>query len=162
MSETTTTNQPAVKSFRVACSKCNRIGKARGTDRREAARALWRNGWRNEGKTILCPDCMKAGLVTVPHDASIKIPRQVAICPICGEEVTVEIGEWTQSDDGTWVASDAGVHASCITEPDIIAEDYDEWLNGHFSMPYVDWLPVDQKVTRWINDHYRFDMDKKA
>lgn len=160
MSETTTTNQPAVKSFKVACSKCNRIGKARGADRREAARALWRDGWRNEGKAILCPDCMKAGIVTIPHNADIHVPPSVAVCPICGATIIVEIDEWSQLDDGSWVASN--VHPDCITAPAIDSKEWSGWFHQHWDMPYVHWLPLQKQIKSWINDHYRFDMEKEA
>lgn len=77
-------------------------------------------------------------------------------CPICGDKLTLEIEEWTEDYDG-WKASETGLTLSCATEPDITDDDYDEWLDGHFRMPYVDWMPVDAKVYAWLEDNYRFE-----
>lgn len=76
-------------------------------------------------------------------------------CPICGDKLTLEIDAWTEDYDGT-KADESGVHVSCVSEPDITDDDYEEWLDGHFQMPYVDWLPVDRKVYAWLEDNYRF------
>lgn len=76
-------------------------------------------------------------------------------CPICGEKITLEIDEWTSDYDG-WKASDAGVHTSCISEPDIMDDNYEAWMNHHFQYPYIDWLPVDRKIYDWLEDNYRF------
>lgn len=96
---------------------------------------------------------------TVAPDAPIKIPPSVAVCPICGEEVVIEIEEWEQLGDGSWAVTDGGVHVDCITEPDIDSDEWDEWHDGHWNMPYVDWLPVQMKVYRWLRRHYRFQVN---
>lgn len=76
-------------------------------------------------------------------------------CPICGDKLTLDIDAWTSDYDG-WKAEDSGVHVSCVSEPDITDDDYEDWFDGHYQMPYVDWLPVDQKVYDWLEDNYRF------
>lgn len=83
-----------------------------------------------------------------------EIPRNFR-CPICGDRLTIEIDEWTTDWDG-WKASDAGVHTSCNSEPDITDDNYSNWLDGHYAMPYVDWLPVDNAIYDWLEDNYRF------
>lgn len=96
---------------------------------------------------------------TVAPDATIKIPPTVAVCPKCGAEVVLELEAWEQLDDGTWAASDDGLHVNCITEPDIDSDDWEEWHDWHWDMPYVYWLPIQMKVYRWLRRHYRFQVD---
>src|SRR5258706_10176948 len=60
----------------------------------------------------------RAVMQTVSTDAFIKLPPELAVCPICGAEVVIEdIDEYEQNDDGTWQASESGLHINCITEP---------------------------------------------
>jgi hypothetical protein len=98
-------------------------------------------------------------MITLPMGEVPEVPDQFR-CPICGDKLTLQIDAWTEDYDGTKAAED-GVHVSCITEPDIGDPDlpddvYDKWLNVHFRMPYVDWLPVDRKIYAWLEDNYRF------
>jgi hypothetical protein len=76
-------------------------------------------------------------------------------CPICGNKLTLEISEWEQNDDGSWQAADS-LYISCVSEPDITDEDYEDWLDGHYQMPYVDWLPVQTRLYSWLEKNYRF------
>ena len=99
---------------------------------------------------------------TVATNTNIKIPLDVAICPICGADVYVDIDEWEQNEDGTWKVSDCGVHCNCTTEPAIATDEWEEWFYGHWSMPYVDWLPVDEKVRVWLIQNYRFDIKDES
>lgn len=99
---------------------------------------------------------MWMGIQTVAPDADIRIPASVAVCPICGSEVVVEIEAWEQNDDGSWQAGESGTYCNCITEPDMDGDEWEDWFRGHWSMPYVDWLPVDEKVKAWLDRHYRF------
>ena len=94
---------------------------------------------------------------TVRTDEIIKIPASVAVCPICGAEAVIEdMDEWEQEDDGSWSVSEGGLHLSCITEPDIDSREWRGWFSCHFSMPYVDWLPLQIKIHKWLNANYRF------
>lgn len=90
-------------------------------------------------------------------DASeIKLPEKF-ICPICSAKVVIDdIDEWEQNDDGTWQVSECGLHISCETEPQIGTPNWDGWIEFHFAMPYVDWLPIEEDVLRWINKNYRW------
>lgn len=100
---------------------------------------------------------------TITTDTEVSIPPTVKKCPICKASLTVEIDEWEQDDDGTWYASETGVHCSCSTEPDMFeGDDWEDWFDGHFSMPYVDWMPVDQFIYRWLKRNYRFEMREKV
>lgn len=92
-------------------------------------------------------------MIYFDSDNPPSIPLDVAKCPICGSEIKfVEINEY-ETETGKVV--DTGFHVGCITEPDFDDPDYDDWLNGHYSMPYVDWLPVEIIVYRWLSANYR-------
>jgi len=74
-------------------------------------------------------------------------------CPICGKKVYLTgVMEWG-ADDGEI----SGVEYDCETEPDIDSSDWEGWFNGHYSMPYVDWLPWETKMLEWLNKNYRYD-----
>ncbi len=80
-------------------------------------------------------------------------------CPICGAPVVVDdIDEWEENDDGTWQVSENGIQINCSTEPDIDSDDWDDWERKHWSMPYVEWLPLSMKVAKYVQENYRFEM----
>jgi len=99
--------------------------------------------------------------LVVPSDTVFRVPESVAVCPICGSTLWAQCdgwnGGWSATDDGLWVAD--SIDIDCEMEPDITDPDWHEWFDGHYSMPYVDWLPVDQVVRRWINRNFRFWME---
>jgi hypothetical protein len=95
-------------------------------------------------------------LTFLDHDKVPDIPLDVAKCPICGAQIVLEIDAWEQLDDGTWAAAEDGTHVSCTMEPDIDDDGWEDWFNGHYSMPYVDWMPVDTRVYKWLLTNYRF------
>lgn len=94
--------------------------------------------------------------------AVLDVPASVAVCPYCGGALRTGFSGWTQLGDGSWIAE--CLDMDCVTEPEL-AEDEDqsdqweEWLAQHTYMPYVYWLPVDLKVTKWVNANYRFKID---
>lgn len=95
----------------------------------------------------------------VAANAVIEIPTAIAICPICRAPLQpAEIDEWEESDDGTWQVSDSGVHIQCSTEPDMQSRDWWPWFRYHWQHPYMDWMPLEAKVTEWLQENYRFDM----
>jgi hypothetical protein len=93
---------------------------------------------------------------TVNSDEIIEVPAEIAVCPKCGGKLYVNLDAWTQDYDGTWKAEDP--HTECENEPDIDSDDWEEWLAWHYNMPYIDWLPVDFDVERWLKQNYRFDL----
>lgn len=103
------------------------------------------------------------GLTTVASNFVFTVPSEVAVCPYCGDRLMAQCEQWGQDDDGTWVAD--GLHLDCVSEPDLDDDDeaslekWNDWLDQHTYMPYVYWLPVDLKVTAWVNKHFRFKMD---
>lgn len=98
---------------------------------------------------------------TITIDTPIEVPTSLVVCPICQARVTVEIDEWEENDNGEWQAGECGVHVNCITEPDMDEDDsngWNDWFDGHWQQPYIDWLPVEDKVKEWLNKNYRFEM----
>lgn len=78
-----------------------------------------------------------------------QIPRYVAACPKCGASLIIEdIDEWCTDDDS--VATEAGLHFTCILMPEMDdSEHWNEWMNWHYDMPYVDWMPLQRPVYEW-------------
>jgi hypothetical protein len=87
----------------------------------------------------------------------LKIPAEVAVCPICGSSLYVNFDHWVQ-EGSEWLA--ASCNMDCETEPDIDSDEWNEWFAGHYSSPYVDWLPVEHEVLAWINKNYCFEIEE--
>ena len=72
------------------------------------------------------------------------------VCPICGEQIRIEeISAW-DAETGEILES----KVNCSTEPDMDSEYWQDWHNWHWAMPYVDWLPVEERVVKWLNSKY--------
>lgn len=95
-------------------------------------------------------------LITVPGDTTFYVPPDFARCPYCEGRLYACFRGWVLEDDGTWIGDE--VELECENEPDMETEEaaWDWWLETHSEMPYVYWLPVCQKVKRWVNSQYRF------
>lgn len=91
-------------------------------------------------------------------DTIMQVPPELAVCPICRRRLAiVEYAAWEQCDDGLYKAAE--VHPECEAQPDFESPEWGDWFAGHYSMPYVDWLPVCTRVLAWHQRHYRFDLD---
>ncbi len=87
------------------------------------------------------------------------IPPELFVCPICGANLVIEdIDEWEVE---TGRVTEGGFHINCSTEPDIDDETWGDWFNSHWSIPYVDWFPLQMKVYRWFDESYRVKQDDK-
>ena len=82
-----------------------------------------------------------------------EFPADVACCPICGAPVLV--GDFDEWETETGAVTECGFHIDCKNEPDEDDEEYDDWFNGHWSMPYVDWLPLQTRLYEWFTARYR-------
>ncbi len=92
----------------------------------------------------------------------IDVPESIAVCPYCGAALYVQFEEWEQLLDQSWQVSDTGAKAECESEPELATHEehvYDEWMKRHTYMPYVYWLPVEVKVTTWLQAKFRFAME---
>lgn len=91
---------------------------------------------------------------TINRSKLPEIPQEIAVCPICGEPIVIDdIDEW-ESETGR--VTECGLHINCVTEPDD-PNDHN-WWNWHYQMPYVDWLPVQQRVYQWFDQNFRIDV----
>lgn len=78
-----------------------------------------------------------------------------AKCPICGSKLLLDAGEGCEQDsNGEWIATE--IDLQCTSEPDIESQEWDDWHRWHYSMPYVDWLPLEQRVLRAVRLKYYF------
>ena len=81
----------------------------------------------------------------------LKVPAVIAVCPICGDCIYIDgVDEWYEEGNQMRIDPDMGVSLDCGSAPDIDDEDFDDFMRGHWSTPYIDWLPVQQKVTLWL------------
>ena len=76
------------------------------------------------------------------------IPRDVATCPICDADLF--FSEINETDCETGLPTQDGFHVGCTTEPEIDDDGWDEWHEWHYRTPYIDWLPVEAKVYKWL------------
>ena len=88
----------------------------------------------------------------------LKVPHVIAACPICGDVLYIdECSEWIE-DVNEQMRIDlecSSIHIDCVTAPDPDSEEWEEWFQGHWSMPYADWLPVEQRVKEWLAEELR-------
>jgi hypothetical protein len=85
----------------------------------------------------------------------IKVPADVAVCPICKAALfAVEITGCSRADDGTWFPDAIGL--DCETEPDFESDEYEGWYASHYGWPTVgsDWLPVHITVEGWMRNTF--------
>lgn len=110
---------------------------------------------------------------TIATGKTIQIPADVAVCPYCGAALVAQPTAWSERADKTWRVDESGIE--CTAEPELpnstkgrrnrlALEKWDEWFANHRAMPYVYWIPVDRKVTAWLNANFDFDLaaDKPA
>lgn len=90
--------------------------------------------------------------ILIPSDKTFKFKK---LCPYCKGDLTYTCNGWEEDDYGDWI-SDGSFDVECSTMPDIESEEWDEWMEQHSDMPYVNQLPVDNAVKRYINKKYRF------
>jgi hypothetical protein len=106
-------------------------------------------------------DALRQNLVPrklVPENHVFKMKQPV--CPICGGTLYVHVEGWTQeTTDPTsdWLADTLVVE--CEHAPDLDSDEFDAWMNEHYRMPYVDWLPLEQSILAWMKKKYRFQME---
>ena len=61
-------------------------------------------------------------------------------------------GEGLELVDGQWLATE--INLDCENEPDIESAEWDEWHKWHYSMPYVDWLPLELRILAAVRRKY--------
>lgn len=80
------------------------------------------------------------------------IPASVAVCPKCEAQLVIE--EITDWEDETGRVLKDGFYLNCGSEPEFNSG-WQEWHDWHWSMPYVDRLPVTAVVYKWFDERYR-------
>jgi hypothetical protein len=93
-----------------------------------------------------------------PQGPYPEIPPEVATCPICNAPIFIEsIDEWyiDEGHQDHGLPTPFSISIDCSTAPGIDEDGWRNWFNWHWSMPYVDWLPVEQVVDQWFGENYR-------
>jgi hypothetical protein len=97
--------------------------------------------------------------IDIDKNSPPEIPAFIAVCPICGAGVRIEeINEWETETGRVPVC---GFHINCVTEPGLHSKKWEEWFNAHWSMPYVDWLPLEIRVHKWFDRRYRIKKEQR-
>lgn len=91
-------------------------------------------------------------------DASEIILPDSFTCPICGAAIYVDVVDaWEEDDEGNWKAE--AVKIDCTTFPGFDNHRrFEAYMRGHWSMPYVDWLPLELVVTDWVNERHVWEL----
>lgn len=98
-------------------------------------------------------------MVKIDPNKFYRFPLDIAKCPICGAAVIV--GDFDEYETETGLVTESGFHIDCETEPEFDDPDYDDWFNSHWSMPYVDWLPLEVSLHQWFNRRYCLNLELK-
>ena len=93
------------------------------------------------------------GFIIVPEDMEFKFK---GLCPYCKGDLTYRCYGWEKDENGLWMADSFDM--DCSTEPDMESEEWEYWMDNHSEMPYVHQLPVDERVKKFINSKYRFNL----
>ena len=91
----------------------------------------------------------------VKSDHVFEIPTEVAVCPVCGGKLYGQCDCWIEEEDGWKIES---INLDCEHEPEIDSDEWNEWFKGHYAHPYIDWLPVNIMVVKWVNENFSFDL----
>jgi hypothetical protein len=90
-------------------------------------------------------------MIIIDRNNLPKVPNRFA-CPICGKGLIIEINEW---ETETGKVTPTGLSITCETRPVDNERQFYGWLEEHYQMPYVDWLPVEILVYQWFDQNYR-------
>ena len=94
--------------------------------------------------------------LTIRDTSQIVLPKQYD-CPICGKPIFIEeVTDWIEDDEGNMKAEAVKIECSTFPGFDDIDE-FNAFMRGHWSMPYVDWLPLEKIVTDWVNQNYNWE-----
>ena len=80
-------------------------------------------------------------------------------CPICDAAIYIEdVNAWEENDDGQMKAE--AVKIDCTTFPGFDNNlKFNEYMDSHWSTPYIDWLPLEKIVTQWVNERYSWNLE---
>ena len=87
----------------------------------------------------------------------LRLPTDKLACPICGKTVVVAGVQCWATETGEMEE----VEYDCETEPDLDSDEYEDWFHDHHEyMPYVYWLPYQERLLTWLNETYYMGSDK--
>lgn len=90
----------------------------------------------------------------IPTTKRLKVKQP---CPICGGQLYVSCNdEWEQEENGDWIAS--SINVECDTEPAIDSDEWEDWTKWHYSTPWIDWMPIENKLLPEFQRKFRFDV----
>lgn len=98
---------------------------------------------------------MSKTVIDIDNFELINIPTEAFKCPICDEALYIsEIDEWSKDDGENIVPEHFSI--DCVSMPDFEDPEWEDWHKWHYSMPYVDWLPLEEPIKKWLMDNFEF------
>ncbi len=74
-----------------------------------------------------------------------KVFKFKGLCPYCGADLHYRVTGCSKHVAKKFWKAD-NIESECQSEPeDMMSEEWDEWMNLHSEMPYVNQLPVDER-----------------
>lgn len=70
-------------------------------------------------------------------------------CPICGKQVFAMCQSWNPD-----TSEPHTIEIECESEPDVIKKGWKAWYREHYRMPYVDWLPYQQRALAFVKTEF--------
>lgn len=101
----------------------------------------------------------------IDSQSPVYVPVAVAKCPYCGDKlVIVAVDEWIRKEEGVYYPDH--IEVQCDSQPDIEDENENPGITysfekTHYNMPYVNWMPVEEKVLAWFAKTYNFVRPQK-
>lgn len=81
------------------------------------------------------------------------------VCPICNSRLLVSAnGCFIKDDNDDWIAEN--INIDCETRPERDNKSFKTWIKSHYRFPYIDWLPIEEKLLLSFQLQYKFDINE--
>lgn len=85
---------------------------------------------------------------------SILVPKDVAVCPICGKQLLVCVDIFDKNN-GVWIAAKDGIGVFCSKEPDYLSGKWAKFEKEHYLNQNC-WKRTCKIVIRWVRENLVF------
>lgn len=70
---------------------------------------------------------------TLNSNIKLFVPKDIACCPVCKEQINLEIIEFELDEIGRLAATSEGIVLSCSKEPEIFGELWEDFEKEHYN-----------------------------
>lgn len=100
---------------------------------------------------------MRKKLIDLDDFRGLEVPKNIQDCPYCGDPLWISsIDEWSEGEDGNGPIQVEHIMLDCKSESSMCLKKWEEWNHWHSQMPYVYWMPAEEKVIDWLNQNFDF------